>query len=112
MGTPHAGSHVTDAARVKMLKALARATFKKAPENLIRALSAHSNELQDLSASFERTTIFTQHMIEICTYFETKTTKFVGEEASFLASRPWIFSLANPISPGGSSSHDLASLPE
>ncbi|TID01835.1 Protein SERAC1 [Colletotrichum higginsianum] len=80
MGTPHAGSHVTDAARVKMLKALARATFKKAPENLIRALSAHSNELQDLSASFERTTIFTQHMIEICTYFETKTTKFVGEE--------------------------------
>ncbi|CCF35507.1 SERAC1 [Colletotrichum higginsianum] len=81
MGTPHAGSHVTDAARVKMLKALARATFKKAPENLIRALSAHSNELQDLSASFERTTIFTQHMIEICTYFETKTTKFVVPRA-------------------------------
>ncbi|KAI9150045.1 SERAC1 protein [Paramyrothecium foliicola] len=80
IGTPHAGSHVADTARVKMLKALARATFKKAPENLVRALSAHSNELQDLSSSFERTTIFTQHVIEICTYYETKTTKFAGEE--------------------------------
>lgn len=83
IGTPHAGSHVADAARVHMLKALARATFKKAPQKLITALSAHSNELQDLTASFERTTIFTQHLIEICTYFETKTTKFAGEEASF-----------------------------
>lgn len=77
---PHAGSHVADAARVKALKAIARATFKKAPEKLTKALSAHSAELQDLSDSFERTTIFTQHVIEICTYFETKTTMFAGEE--------------------------------
>lgn len=80
MGSPHAGSHVADAGRIKVLKAIARATFKTAPENLIGALSAHSNELQDLSRSFERTTIFTQHLIEICTYYETKTTKFTGEE--------------------------------
>ena len=80
MGTPHAGSHVADAGRIKVLKAIAGATFMKAPENLTKALSAHSNELQDLSKSFERTTIFTQHLIEICTYYETKTTKFTGEE--------------------------------
>ena len=80
MGTPHAGSHVADARRIKVLKAIAGATFMKAPENLTKALSAHSNELQDLSESFERTTIFTQHLIEICTYYETKTTKFAGEE--------------------------------
>jgi triacylglycerol esterase/lipase EstA (alpha/beta hydrolase family) len=80
MGTPHAGSHVADALRAKVLKAIAGATFKKAPENLIKALSAHSNDLQDLSTSFERTTLFTQHLIEICTYYETKTTKYAGEE--------------------------------
>jgi hypothetical protein len=80
MGTPHAGSHVADAARIKTLKAIAAATFKKPPEKLVKALSAHSTELQDLSDNFERTTIFTQHLIEICTYYETKTTKFAGEE--------------------------------
>lgn len=80
IGTPHAGSHVADAARIKALKAIAAATFKKTPEKLMTALSAHSTELQDLSDSFERTTIFTQHVIEICTYFESKTTKFAGQE--------------------------------
>ncbi|CAM1508100.1 Fc.00g049480.m01.CDS01 [Cosmosporella sp. VM-42] len=80
MGTPHAGSSVADAVRVKVLKSIAGATFKKAPENLIKALSAHSNELQDLCTSFERTTLFTQHVIEICTYYETKSTRFAGEE--------------------------------
>ncbi len=84
MGTPHAGSHVTDAARTKLLKAIARATFKKAPEKLISALSAHSSELQDLSDSFENTTIFTQHVIEICTYYESMTQKFAGEEVCCL----------------------------
>ncbi|KAK4095782.1 hypothetical protein N658DRAFT_490443, partial [Parathielavia hyrcaniae] len=64
----------------RILKAIAAATFKKAPEKLMKALSAHSTELQDLSDGFERTTLFTQHLIEICTYFETKTTKFAGEE--------------------------------
>jgi hypothetical protein len=57
------------------LKAIAAATFKKPPEKLIKALSAHSTELQDLSDNFERTTVFTQHVIEICTYYETKTTR-------------------------------------
>ncbi|KAM7199682.1 hypothetical protein V8F33_004334 [Rhypophila sp. PSN 637] len=80
MGTPHSGSHVTNAARVNVLKAIARATFKKVPENLINALAAHSFELQELSQNFENTTIFTQHIIEICTYYETKTQKFLGEE--------------------------------
>jgi len=80
MGTPHAGSHVADLNRVRVLKAIAGATFKKPPEKLINALSAYSGELQDLSASFERTTIFTQHLIEICTYYETKTTRFTGKE--------------------------------
>ncbi|KAK4212763.1 hypothetical protein QBC37DRAFT_186794 [Rhypophila decipiens] len=80
MGTPHSGSHVTNAARVKVLKAIARATFTKVPENLINALSAHSFELQELSRNFENTTIFSQHIIEICTYYETKTQKFLGEE--------------------------------
>ena len=80
MGTPHAGSHIADALRVKVLKAIAGATFKKAPQKLLKALSAYSNELQDLSNSFEKTTIFTQHVIEICTYYETRTTKLAGEE--------------------------------
>lgn len=84
MGTPHAGSHVADAVRIKLLKAIARATFKKPPEKLITALSAHSPELQDLSDSFENTTIFTQHVIEICTYYETMTQKFAGEEVRCL----------------------------
>ncbi|KAK4124663.1 hypothetical protein N657DRAFT_633694 [Parathielavia appendiculata] len=39
-----------------------------------------SIELQDLRNSFERPTIFTQHVINICTFFETKTIKFAGEE--------------------------------
>ena len=80
MGTPHAGSHVADAARTKVLKAIARATFKKPPEKLVTALSAHSSELYDLSQSFENTTTLTQGIIEICTYFETKTQKFAGGE--------------------------------
>ncbi|KAK1753330.1 SERAC1 [Echria macrotheca] len=80
MGTPHAGSHVADAARTKLLKAIARATFKKPPERIVNALSAHSQELQDLSNSFENTTIFTKHVIEICTYYESMTQKFAGEE--------------------------------
>ncbi|KAL2844563.1 hypothetical protein BJY01DRAFT_214829 [Aspergillus pseudoustus] len=80
MGTPHLGSHVADKTRVQVLKAIGKATFMNAPERLLRALSAHSNELQDLSTSFEKTTLFTQHEIEICTYYETKTTKFAGKE--------------------------------
>ncbi|KAH7171267.1 SERAC1 [Dactylonectria macrodidyma] len=80
MGTPHAGSHVADANRVKVLKAIARATFKKVPKNLVTALSAHSRELQNLSTSFERTTLFTEHVIEICTYFEMQSTRFAGAE--------------------------------
>lgn len=79
MGTPHAGSRVADAVRTKLLKAIARATFQKPPEKLISALSAHSSELQELSDSFENITIFTQHVIEICTYYETKTQKYAGE---------------------------------
>ena len=80
MGTPHAGSRVTDAARTNVLQAIAKATFKTAPPKLVSALSAHSSELLELSNTFERTTIFTQHAMEICTYYETKTQKFVGEE--------------------------------
>jgi tRNA G26 N,N-dimethylase Trm1 len=80
MGTPHFGSHLADKTRIQVLKAIGKATFMNAPEKLLKALSAHSNELQDLSTSFEKTTIFTRQEIEMCTYYETKTTKFAGKE--------------------------------
>lgn len=80
MGTPHAGSHTTEKKRVRLLTGLARTTFKKPPEKLVKALAAHSDELLDLSDDFERTTIFTKQKIEMWTYYETITTRFLGEE--------------------------------
>jgi hypothetical protein len=82
MGTPHLGSDVTKLTRTRVLMNMAKATSKKAPKRLIDALAAHSDELSDLTDSFEKTTIFTKHEIEICSYYETRSTKFVGEEAS------------------------------
>jgi hypothetical protein len=80
MGTPHFGSNVAEKTRIQVLKAIGKATFMNAPEKLLKALSARSNELQDTSTNFEKTTIFTRHEIEMCTYYETKTTRFAGKE--------------------------------
>ena len=80
LGTPHAGSNVTDKTRVKLLQAVARATFKEAPPKIVKALEANSDELLELSDTFEKTTIFTQHNINMCTYYETRSTSFIGEE--------------------------------
>jgi hypothetical protein len=84
MGTPHAGSAVAAKKRVRLLQALAKASFKAAPERLVRALEANSDELLELSDNFEKTTIFTKGEIEICSYYETMSTKFLGEEVSCL----------------------------
>ena len=80
MGTPHAGSSVTTLKRVEILKAIAKASFKQAPEKLLRALEANSDELCELSDAFERTTIFTERKVEMSTYYELMTTKLVGAE--------------------------------
>jgi hypothetical protein len=83
-GTPHAGSSVTAKMRVKMLQQIAKASFKNAPEKIVKALEANSDELLDLTDGFEKTTIFTRHEINICTYYETRASKLLGEEASRL----------------------------
>jgi triacylglycerol esterase/lipase EstA (alpha/beta hydrolase family) len=80
MGTPHAGSHVADKNRIKTLKLLAKAISMKYPEKLASTLSAHSGGLLNRSNDFEKTTIFTKHEIEICTYYEIKTLSFLGSE--------------------------------
>jgi len=110
MGTPHLGSHVTDKTRVQILKAIGGVTFKNAPENLLKALAAHSNELQDLSTSFEKTTLFTQHTIEICTYFETKTTKFAGKEEVYRYYSLHVENYANYL--GRSTCYGCSALPQ
>ncbi|MCJ1243422.1 hypothetical protein MMC30_000619 [Trapelia coarctata] len=80
MGTPHAGSNIPGKKRVKLLQSMAKATFKSAPEKLVQSLEAHSDSLVDLSDNFEKTTIFTQHQVSVCTYYELRTTKLLGEE--------------------------------
>jgi len=85
MGTPQAGSDVVKKDRVKMLERVAAFTFKKPPKKIIKALAAHSDEVEELSDNFQKTTIFTKHDIEICSYYETVTTKFLGEEVSLVA---------------------------
>jgi hypothetical protein len=82
LGTPHAGSGVTGKLRVKILQQLARVSFKNVPQKLVDALEANSDELLELSDNFEKTTIFTRHQIDICTYYETCTTAMLGEEVS------------------------------
>jgi hypothetical protein len=84
LGTPHAGSGITGKMRVKMLQQIAKASFKKVPEKIVKALEANSDELLELSDGFEKTTIFTRHEINICTYYETRTTRLLGEEARLL----------------------------
>lgn len=80
MGTPHAGSRVDELNRIKMLKLLGKAISISYPDKLVKTLSAQSDGLVDLSEDFEKTTIFIKHEIEICTYYETKTTCFLGSE--------------------------------
>jgi hypothetical protein len=95
LGTPHAGSGVTTKLRVKILERLARATFKSAPEKLIKALEANSHELLELSDNFEKTTIFTKHQIDMCTYYETRTTALLGEEVMCFAALPEALKIAH-----------------
>lgn len=80
MGTPHAGSHVEELNRIKTLKLLAKAISVNYPDKLVKTLSAQSDGLLDLSEDFEKTTIFIKHEIEICTYYETKTTPLLGSQ--------------------------------
>jgi len=46
----------------------------------LNALEANSDELLELSDYFAKTTIFTGKGIQICTYYETRTTPFLSEE--------------------------------
>lgn len=85
LGTPQAGSGIVKKDRVKILENLARITFKKAPKKIVSALAAHCDELERLSSDFQKTTIFTKHEIEMCSYYETITTKFLGEAVGVLA---------------------------
>jgi hypothetical protein len=48
----------------------------------MKALSAHSGELSDLTDRFEKSTIFVKHEIEICSYYELVTTAGVGQRVS------------------------------
>jgi hypothetical protein len=86
MGTPHAGCHVEELTRIKTLKLLAKAISISYPDKLVKTLSAQSDGLLDLSEDFEKTTIFIKHEIEICTYYETKTTFLLGSEEVGLSS--------------------------
>ena len=78
--TPHAGSGITHKLAVKTLQLLSKASFKNAPDKLLKALEANSDKLIELSDNFAKTTIFTAKGIQICTYYETCTTPFIGEE--------------------------------
>ena len=88
LGTPQAGSDIVKKDRIKVLEQLARVTFKKPPKKLINALVAHCDEIERLSNDFQRITIFTRHEIEICSYYETVTTRFLGEAVSSICEQP------------------------
>jgi hypothetical protein len=92
MGTPQAGSGVETLVRVRILENIARVTFKKPPGRLTQALAAHSDEVLELSENFQKTTMFTRHEIEICSFYETKTTKSIGQEVRLVmrTSKPYV----------------------
>ena len=86
-GTPHAGSGVAKKLRIQLLTQFAKLSFKKVPKKIIKALEVNSDELLELSDNFEKSTLFTQHEVAICTYYETRTTPFLGEEVGYSQSQ-------------------------
>lgn len=53
------------------------------PENLTEALKTHSNKLLEFSDSFKKTSLFTEHAIDVCTYYESRTIAGLGEEVIY-----------------------------
>jgi hypothetical protein len=81
-GVPHAGSSVSEKLRVKMYENLAKLSMKKVPEKLKESSERDSDELVELSRRFENISLFNEGRMKTYSYYEMRTTGFVGEEVS------------------------------
>ncbi|KAM0429256.1 hypothetical protein ACHAPT_006470 [Fusarium lateritium] len=73
-GTPHLGSRAGEATRVAVLKAIAKTAFVKVPPKLDWALKLHSDELNDLTDDFRRTSLWLDQKFIIYSYYESVET--------------------------------------
>ncbi|KAI8679350.1 hypothetical protein NCS57_00213000 [Fusarium keratoplasticum] len=70
-GTPHLGSRAGEATRAAVLKAIAKVAFVKVPPKLDSALKSHSDELNDLTDDFRRTSLWLDQKLIIYSYYES-----------------------------------------
>ncbi|OTA93223.1 hypothetical protein M434DRAFT_305663 [Hypoxylon sp. CO27-5] len=80
-GTPNAGSFATKMKRVKIVKSIAKCVGYELPPKILGALEAHSDQLLDISRSFQRLSIWdtpkgTAPFMR--TFYETRTHHKLG----------------------------------
>ncbi|KAI1393655.1 Alpha/Beta hydrolase protein [Hypoxylon trugodes] len=80
-GTPNAGSFASDQKRVQIVKWIGESVGYQVPPRIFEALRAHSLELYELSASFQRLKIWNTPMDanpSMLTFYETVTQDKLG----------------------------------
>lgn len=77
-GTPHLGSRAGEATRVAILKAIAKVAFVKVPPKL----KSHSDELNDLTDDFRRTSLWLDQKLIIYSYYESFGDGALGDVVS------------------------------
>jgi hypothetical protein len=69
--TPHLGSRAGDATPVTVLTAVAKAAFVRVPPKPDSALKLHSDELNDLTDDFRRTSLWLNQKLIIYSYYKS-----------------------------------------
>jgi hypothetical protein len=78
-GTPNAGTNVDEKMRLQILKNIGRVAFTRVPRKIETALKLHSDELTDLTEEFLKTEICETKRLLVCSFYEQKGTKMLGQ---------------------------------
>jgi hypothetical protein len=85
-GTPNAGSEMAKKKRIQVLKNIGKVSFTQVPPRIERALELHSDELIDLAEAFRDLDICDTKSLQIHSFYETKSTRLLGDRVRFLLS--------------------------